>query len=68
MSIPQNVIAMGSSRELGEESVIRGTATHVMQPRGVAGRTVGVAEEIASPALHVSVDVAARRPCAPYVG
>ncbi|KAH9378885.1 hypothetical protein HPB48_004626 [Haemaphysalis longicornis] len=66
MSCRENVIAMGSSSEFREESVLQGPAAHVMQPQGVAGRTVGVAEEIASPALHVSVDVAARQPSADY--
>ncbi|KAH9368164.1 hypothetical protein HPB48_000420 [Haemaphysalis longicornis] len=61
-----DAIAMGSSSELRGESASQGTAADLMQPQGVAGRTVGVAEDIASPVLHVSIDVAAKQPSAAY--
>ncbi|KAH9363052.1 hypothetical protein HPB48_014166 [Haemaphysalis longicornis] len=66
MSSRENAIAMGSSSEVREESANQGTAARVVQPQAIAGRTVGVAEEIASPALHVSVDVTAKQPSADY--
>ncbi|KAH9383009.1 hypothetical protein HPB48_023645 [Haemaphysalis longicornis] len=66
MSCRENAIAMGSSSEVREESANQGTAARVVQPQGIAGRTAGVAEEIASPALHVSVGVNAKQPSADY--
>ncbi|KAH9377579.1 hypothetical protein HPB48_015863 [Haemaphysalis longicornis] len=66
MSSRENAIAMGSSSEVREESANQGTAARVVQPQAIAGRTAGVAEEIASPALHVSVDVTAKQPSADY--
>ncbi|KAH9368710.1 hypothetical protein HPB48_004729 [Haemaphysalis longicornis] len=62
MSCRENVIAMGSSYELTEETANKGTAAYVMQPQAVAGRTVAVAEGTA----NVSVDVAAKQPFAAY--
>lgn len=59
----ENAIAMGISSELEEESENQCTAADVMQSQSIEGRTAGVAEEIASRALHVSVDVAAKQPC-----
>ncbi|KAH9363237.1 hypothetical protein HPB48_017804 [Haemaphysalis longicornis] len=62
MSCRGNVIAMGNSSELTEETANKGTAAYVMQPQAVAGRTVAVAEGTA----NVSVDVAAKQPFAAY--
>ncbi|KAH9376154.1 hypothetical protein HPB48_003207 [Haemaphysalis longicornis] len=62
MSWRENVIAMGTSNELKEESVNQCTAAYVMQPQAVAGRTAGVAEQTVS----VSGNVTARQPSAAY--
>ncbi|KAH9378642.1 hypothetical protein HPB48_015911 [Haemaphysalis longicornis] len=62
MSCRENVIAMGSSYELIEESVNQCTAAFVMQPEAVAGVTAGIAEE----AVNVSVNVTAKQPSAAY--
>lgn len=60
MSCHEDVIAMGRSSDLKEESVNQGTAAYVMQPQAVAGRTAGAADETA----NVSVNVAAKQPSA----
>ncbi|KAH9366195.1 hypothetical protein HPB48_016760 [Haemaphysalis longicornis] len=62
MSCRENVIAMGSSNELKEESVNQCTAAHVMQPQAVSGRTAGVAQ----PTVSVSGNVTAKQPSAAY--
>ncbi|KAH9374162.1 hypothetical protein HPB48_005431 [Haemaphysalis longicornis] len=65
MSCRKNVIAMGNSSELTQESVHQGTAAHVMQPQAVAGITA-VTEEAASPALHGSVNASTKLPSAAH--
>ncbi|KAH9365072.1 hypothetical protein HPB48_010518 [Haemaphysalis longicornis] len=62
MSCCENVIAMGSSYELEEESVTQCTAAYVMQPQAVTGRTAGVAE----PTVSVRGNVTAKLPSPDY--